>query len=203
MQILSIDNARILENAVSMLKNKGTVVYPTETCYGLGCDPEDGVAVEKIFQIKGRDKNKPVLLIAHNVSAFLDYVEWNETLQDLARAYWPGPLTIITSVKVGSKLAPGVKGGDHTVAIRVTSHPFASRLTEAFGRPIVSTSANLSGLESPYTIHSVTEMFNGREHTPDLIIDAGDLPIQKPSTIVRIESDGRKTVVRQGGIVIQ
>lgn len=205
MKILPIEAPTACDEALETLKNHGTLIYPTETCYGLGCDVADEEAVDRIFKIKEREIGKSVLMIAHDISLFLNYIEWNETVDELARTYWPGALTIVAQLKnnMSSRLASGVIGSDQTIAFRVTSHPLVRKLTEALGRPMVSTSANLSAYPNPYDIDSIVKMFDGRECMPDLIIDAGDLPHHKPSTIVKVEIDGSKTILRQGEIVIE
>lgn len=201
---IPITEKDVLESTLEVLKKGGVIVYPTETCYGLGCDATNEEAVERIFKIKEREKNKPVLVIAENKEKFFEYVEWNETIEELTRAYWPGALTIVASLKerASHTLAKGVIGSGGTIAFRVTSHPFAARLAQKLGRPLVSTSANLSSYPNPYDIKYVTSMFEGGEVVPDLIINAGDLPHQSPSTIVQVDAEGNKKVLRQGEIVI-
>ncbi|MBP9732595.1 MAG: Sua5/YciO/YrdC/YwlC family protein, partial [Candidatus Magasanikbacteria bacterium] len=98
--------------------------------------------------------------------------------------------------------APGVVGEGGTIAFRVTNHPFAAALARSLGAPIVSTSANISSYSNPYDIEYITSMFDGREYVPDLIIDAGNLPHHSPSTIVKVEADGTKIILRQGEIII-
>lgn len=194
----------VFDRAYYVLQKGGTLIYPTETCYGLGCDSRNDTAVAQVFSIKERDPGKPVLIIAHSVAVLREYVEWNEIIERLAETYWPGPLTIISTIKNNSpfKLAKGVIGSDDTVAFRVTSHPFAARLTEMLGAPIVSTSANISSHANPYDIEYMRSSFEGREQIPDLIIDAGNLPHHSPSTIVKILHDGSVEIVRQGEIIL-
>ncbi len=202
-QRIPLHNPSTLDHALQIVEKGGVIVYPTETCYGLGCDATNNAAVEHIFKIKQREPGKPVLVIAHDISVFLKYVEWNETIDHLARIYWPGPLTIVAPLKEkATELAAGVIGSDNTIAFRVTSHPFAASLVQKLGRPIVSTSANLSSYPNPYDVGYIVSMFEGGQYTPDLVIDAGDLPHHSASTIVRVEANGEKVIVRQGEITI-
>jgi L-threonylcarbamoyladenylate synthase len=182
----------ILADIVSALTEGKTIVYPTETCYGLGCDATNRAAVEKIFAIKGRKKGKPLLMIVHDVSAMSSYIEVTPALEDMAKKYWPGALTAIVPAKTGTDLAPGVIAEDGTVAFRVTSYPFAHALAEAFGKPIVSTSANIAGGPNPYTIEEAVHA--------DIGIDAGELPRCMPSTIIRLR-EGGIDIVRQGSVM--
>lgn len=190
-----------ISEIVDALKQGKSIVYPTETCYGLGCDATNVDAVARIFDIKKRQKDKPVLVVAGDIALMREYIEWNETLQQLADRYWPGPLTVVADVNLENILPAGVVGDDGTVAFRITNHPLAARLSEELGGPIVSTSANIASLESPYDIESVLHMFQDVDDQPDMVIDAGTLPHHSPSTIVRVE-DGDITVLRQGEIVI-
>jgi len=191
-----------IEDIVARLKNGETLVYPTETCYGIGCDATNQTAVDRIFQIKQRQRDKPVLVLMADEAMAMEYVEWNPMIEGLALRYWPGPLTIVAPVKFDYTLARGVVGSRDMIAFRVTDHPLAHALAEGLGRPIVSTSANISAEESPYDIASICAMFDGQEYRPDSMIDAGTLPHHSPSTVVRV-ADGRLEILRQGEIVVR
>jgi len=195
------EDALAASEIVTQLQKGKTMVYPTETCYGIGCDARNQAAVEKIFTIKKRDPSKPVLVIAHDPSVMMNYVEWDETLDEIAEKYWPGPLTIVARTKKDCGLARGVIAEDNTIAFRITSHSLASSIAEELGGPIVSTSANIAGMEAPYDVARVQEMFGNEEHQPDIVIDGGELPNKSPSTIVKI-TDGSITIIRQGEIII-
>lgn len=200
MEIIKIAEADIKEIA-ARLKDGVTIVYPTETCYGLGCDATNPEAVERIFAIKERREDKPLLVVVPDLASILEYVEWNPLLGRLADKYWPGPLTVVVPVKAGTKLPPGVVGSDHTIAFRVTSHPLAEAISRELGSPLVSTSANISGGVNPYDSAAVTGAFADKPTSPDILIDAGMLPQQLPSTIVKLDGDAVK-VIRQGELVI-
>jgi L-threonylcarbamoyladenylate synthase len=180
-----------------------TLIYPTETCYGLGCDAANQSAVDAIFRIKQRQADKPVLVLMADIAMAMEYIEWNETIQSLATLYWPGPLTIVAMPRDVSQFARGIAGPLGMVAFRVTSHPLAQALVRELGGPLVSTSANISAEASPYDIADVLRMFEGRECQPDTILDGGVLPHESPSTIVRVNSDQSLDILRQGAIVIK
>jgi len=200
MQIIHQNNLDIQEIETALKEGK-TIVYPTETCYGLGCDAKNTAAVEKVFAIKQREEGKSVLVVVSDIDMAKRFVSWTPTLQGLADKFWPGPLTVVVDVREEHTLAPGVVR-DGTVAFRLTSHPLVRELCEKLNGPIVSTSANISGLESPYDTRSVIAMFEGKESAPDIIIDGGDLPFTSPSTIVRIIDD-HVEVLRQGEIIVE
>jgi len=200
MKIIKKENLDIV-SLVNDLKNGATLVYPTETCYGLGCDANNSEALEKIFQIKKRQKNKSVLVVVSDLAMILPCIEWNPTLQKLADKYWPGPLTLVVKVKAVCHLPAGVINEDGTIAFRVTEHYLASEISKQLNSPLVSTSANISSLESPYDIESVLKMFENEEIKPDIIIDAGTLPNKSSSTIVKVVGENIE-VLRQGGVIV-
>lgn len=201
MNVISEDNID-LDNVISSLEAGDTIVYPTETCYGLGCDATNQQAVDDIFAIKHRQKEKSVLVVAPDMSMMIDHIKWTPALEEIANQYWPGPLTVVVDVLSTSDLAEGVIAADGTIAFRITDHALAKELSEKLGKPLVSTSANLSALQSPYDIADVLTMFEGQDHQPDMVIDAGKLPHKSPSTIIRIFADGQTNVLRQGEIIV-
>jgi L-threonylcarbamoyladenylate synthase len=129
------------------------------------------------------------------------YVDCGPKMMDIAKKYWPGPLTVVAPLILGTELPEGVVGADGTIAFRVTDHPLAAALSVGVDGPIVSTSANIASEESPYDIDSVLRMFEQREQQPDIIIDAGSLPHHSPSTIIRLV-DGNIEILRQGEVAV-
>lgn len=190
-----------MDAVVTALKNGKTIVYPTETCYGLGCDATNQDAVDAIFDIKKRQKDKPLLVVAHDPSVMMEYVEWDQVLDQIAERYWPGPLTIVAQAKQDAPLAKGVIAEDGTIAFRITEHQFAAAVSEALGKPIVSTSANIASMDNPYDSNQVQTTFAEHSPAPDILIDAGELPHQSPSTIIKI-TNGDIEVIRQGAIIV-
>lgn len=171
------------QEAIAVLKKGGVVVFPTETAYGLAADPANKGAMRRIYLIKGREKTKNLPFIAADFRMAVRFAKPGPLLVKLARTHWPGPLTI-----VGKK-----------AAVRVSSHSVARALSRALGRPIVSTSANVSGQPVCYSVRAVKKQFAGHTHQPDYYFDVGALPRRKPSTLVK-EEKGRLIVLRQGGI---
>lgn len=187
---------------VRALREGQTVVYPTETSYGLGADATNVAAVDKLFAIKKRQAEKSMLVLMPDVTMAKQYVAWSEALEELARKYWPGALTVVAPLKPGTRIAPGVVGAGNTLAFRITSHPFAAALVQSLGRPLVSTSANISAQGSPYDCATVVTMFGGEADQPDWILDAGSLPVRSPSTIVQIAPGEPLRVLRQGEVIV-
>lgn len=182
-----------------------TVVFPTETSYGLGCDATNQESVNKIFLIKGRPSDKPLLVVVPNIEMAKKYVVWNDTLEKIAQNYWPGALTVVGSYQLPATsyhtLARGVVSKDNTVAIRVTANPLLQSITEKMGRPLVATSANISNAGDLYSSAAAIEMFKDCGVQPDIILNFGELTKNPPSTIVGIV-DGKAAILRQGSVKI-
>lgn len=196
-------NKKDINKIVAHLKSGAVLVFPTETSYGMGCDPTNQQAVDKIFIIKNRSKNKPLLVVVDSVKTAKKYLEWNETLNKLAKKYWPGPLTAVASIlslrSYDLNLADGVVGLDQTVAIRVTEDPFLQELTRQFGKPVVATSANLAGEENIYSFEKIKEIFGSKDDI--ILVDGGDLEKRSSSTLVSV-INGKIEVLREGELKI-
>lgn len=193
-----------IDSVVSALKSGQTIVYPTETCYGLGCDARNAKAVEKVVKIKQRRENKPFLVVVPDVAMAMEYLEWSPQLDEIASKYWPGALTVVGRLKDWKieklpRLADDVVAKDGTIALRVTAHPVAAALARALGRPLISTSANISGREPSYSAEEVIKMFENQSDQPDILLDYGDLPQNPPTTIVRVMG-GEMEVLRKGSV---
>ena len=133
-----------LKRAVETVRAGGIVAYPTEAVYGLGCDPLEYAAVERIFGLKGRAASKGLILIAAGFSQLLPYVApLDAASRKKLEESWPGPVTWV--VPAASALPFWLSGGRRTIAVRVTAHPVARALCDACGMALVSTSANRSG----------------------------------------------------------
>lgn len=201
MEIITQDEVTI-SNLSTRLNQGEVIVYPTETCYGIGCDSSNQQAVEELYKIKQRRKDKPVLVIMSGLDMAREYVHWNEKLQQLAEKYWPGPLTLVAKARADKNLVkPQVIAENETLAFRFSSHPLSQKIVEEIDVPLVSTSANISSQDTPYDICKVKEMFGGEKHQPDLIIDGGALSAQSPSTIAKVDQ-GEVNIIRQGELVL-
>ena len=192
----------VMKEAIEVLKNGGTVVYPTETAYGLGVDATNRTAVEKMYVTKRRNpKNTPGLIVA-NFKMARSLGKISRRLARLARNYWPGALTLVVPAKPSTDLADNVIREDGTIALRISSNEIARELSETLGKPIVATSANVSGEPTCYTTSCVKKQFATQDLRPDYYIDVGALQERPPSTIVTQE-DGQLRVLREGPLNIQ
>lgn len=188
-----------IKKAVQALQKGGVISLPTETTYGLACDPRNARAVQKIFRIKGRDDGKPLQLIASSKAQVHAIAECNAPTKKVIAKEWPGPLTLLLPMKKGAKLAAKVSP-KRTVGVRVSSSAFVRSLARAFGHPIAATSANRSGNTPAFSGNGVVDAFKSHPNKPDLLLDAGTIPRNKPSTVARIVDDGTIEILRQGAV---
>jgi len=183
-----------LESAADTLRSGGLVAFPTETVYGLGADATDEAAVRKIFALKGRPADHPVIVHLASAAALGD---WAENVPDvayaLAEAFWPGPLTLILKRRAW---VPGVvTGGQATVGLRVPAHPVALALLGRFGGGVAAPSANRFGRVSPTTAAHVHTEFG--DAVP--VLDGGACGVGLESTILDL-SGGLPRVLRPGAV---
>lgn len=159
---MKLFNEKNIKEAVALLKNGKVIVFPTETSYGIGCDATNQEAVNRIFKIKNRDSNKPLLIVVPTVDMAKKYLQWNKILESLAGKYWPGALTIVGQRRMDGELAEGVAAEDGTVAVRVTAHPIAKAFSGEMGKPLVATSANVSGAGDIFEAKELFAVFQNK-----------------------------------------
>jgi len=177
-----------LDRAVAAIRDGEPVVYPTETVYGLGADAVDPNAVERVFDLKGRSREKPVSLAVAEVPALDDYVRLDERERAFAEAFLPGPVTLVAERREG---VPDVlTAGRDRVGVRVPDHPVALALLDRAGTAVTATSANLSGAGSARTVEELAASI--REAC--VVLDAGETP-GGGSTVVDVAEE---TVHRRG-----
>ena len=203
MEIISIEEAKKGqgEKAVAVLKKGGLIIYPTDTCYGLGADATNPLAIEKLMAFKGEREGKPVAVAVSNLAMAEEYVFLSPAARALAKKYLPGPLTLVCQSK--HKTDPRLESGEGTLGIRVPNTPLVLTIIAALGKPITTTSANISGGTSPYSRFSwEKETPQERQALVDLFLNAGNLPFSPPSTVIDVSSKEIK-IVRQGAIKIK
>lgn len=185
-----------VDNAVTHWREGGLVVMPTETVYGLGADATNGEAVARIYALKSRPQFNPLIVHVADMRAAIRYVEWNDMAEQLAEAFWPGPLTLVLKRRARSRISELVSAGGDTLAIRVPAHPLAQQLLQAFNGAIAAPSANRSGRVSPTTAQHVRDEFG--DDSP-LIIDGGPCLVGLESTVLDIS--GEVPVLLRAGAV--
>lgn len=185
-----------VKKGVKILKAGGAVAFPTDTVYGLGADFSNFKSVERIYEVKQRSKYLPLPLLVNDISQMKVLAATISQLTlFLARRFWPGGLTLILPKAASLPLYPI---GQSTVAVRVPAHPVPLALMEGLGKPIIGTSANISGNLSTSTAGEVEQQLGDRI---DFIIDGGECPSDNESTIV--DATGETPVILRQGIIPQ
>jgi L-threonylcarbamoyladenylate synthase len=183
-----------LDQAAALIREGKLAAFPTETVYGLGANALDAAAVAKIFEMKGRPSSSPLIVHVSSIAMACEIVtKWPREAEELARRYWPGPLTLV--LPKSPKIPDIVTAGLPTVGIRVPAHPLAVQLIDAAGVPIAAPSANRFMGLSPTTAEHVLEAFG--DEVP--VLDGGACPVGIESTVVSI-LDGEVTLLRPGMI---
>lgn len=181
----------IINQAVEVLRNDCVIIYPTDTIYGLGCRLGSPKAIAKIYQLKKRERRKPLSFICHDLKQVSQYAVLTNQVFRLAKRLLPGPYTLVLTA---SRLAPKViQSAKQAVGIRIPNHEVTKQLVAALGEPLISTSANLSGEDSLSNPKELEEIFGNRV---DMILDAGILH-GDPSTVLDCSSEDIK-LLRQG-----
>lgn len=184
-----------LEHAVAVIRNGGVVAFPTETYYGLAVDPFNKEALSRLFALKRRPPDKPVLVLVQEqgqLSLLAKSVP--PVYQPLMRSFWPGPLTLVFEAL--DDLPVILTGYTGTVGVRISSHPFAQQLVDACGHPLTATSANFSGQPAAVTAQEVVAQLGP---DVDFVMDGGATPGGRGSTIVGLQEE-RITLLRAGVI---
>ena len=184
-----------IERAADLLRAGGLVAFPTETVYGLGADASNSSAVKRIFAVKGRPADHPVIVHLPSVDSLADWArEVPGEVYKLAETFWAGPLTLI--LKRSERVPDVVTGGQDTVGLRVPGHPLALKLLRAFGGGVAAPSANRFGRISPTTAAHVRAELGD---SASMILDGGACDVGLESTILDM-SRGRPHLLRPGRI---
>ena len=191
-------NQEEIGKAAQILRAGGLVVFPTETVYGLGANALDASAVKKIYALKGRPSNSPVIVhVASLTEARELAAEWPDEADRLARRFWPGPVTIV--VPKSSAVPEEVTAGLPTVGLRMPRHPVALALLQTASVPVAAPSANRFTQLSPTSAQHVRDAF--REQTP-FLLDGGPCEVGLESTVIAVTKDGLE-VLRPGMTVVE
>ena len=197
-EVVRRDAKTNLRKAADVLQSGGLVAFPTETVYGLGANALDATAVARVFEVKRRPRFDPLIVHVHSmVQARLVACYWRDTAVELARRFWPGPLTLVLPK---SDVVPDiVTSGLSTVAVRVPDHPLALALIAEAGLPVAAPSANTFGSISPTRAEHVRKQLDGEI---DLLLDGGPCRVGVESTILSLEDDV-PLLLRAGGTPLE
>jgi L-threonylcarbamoyladenylate synthase len=180
-----------------VIKKGQVIIYPTDTVYGLGVNALDEKAVKKIFEIKGRDFNKPISIIVKSIEMAKEMANFGKDIEKILEKILPGPVTVILYKK---KILPNIlTGGSKKIGLRVPDYKFTQILMENLDFPITTTSANISGEPSSGNIKDILNQFKNQKSKPVLILDAGTLPEKQPSTVLDLTGPEPK-ILRTGPV---
>jgi L-threonylcarbamoyladenylate synthase len=184
-----------IEQAVEILRRGGIVAFPTETVYGLGADATNPRAVQRVFEVKGRPSTNPVIVHVASIDIARRYAsQWPDSATQLARKFWPGPLTFV--LPKSDAIVPSVTAGRDTVGLRAPDHPVTLELLRQFDGPLIGPSANRSSHISPTTAQHVRDELGD---SVDLILDGGPCRFGIESTVLDLTSP-RPTILRPGAV---
>jgi L-threonylcarbamoyladenylate synthase len=176
-----------------VISSGGVIAYPTDTFYGLGVDPRNSTAVKKLFQIKGRREDQPILLlIPDRASVRLWATEITPMADQLMKRFWPGPLTLVFKAK--KHVLPELTAGTGAIGLRLPGNDLTRQLLAYLGTALTGTSANFSGERNIETAEEVPETFGDGV---DLVLDGGRTAGGKPSTVVDVRTDP-PNIIREG-----
>ena len=184
------------EQAAEVLRRGELILLPTETVYGLGADAGDPKAVASVFAAKGRPQFNPLIAHVASLEAARVIGQFNEAAEALAKAFWPGPLTLVLPVADRSRVCDLARAGLDSVAVRVPAHPLAQQVLAAFGGPVVAPSANRSGRPSPTTFADAVEETGA---AVGAAVDGGPCDVGLESTVVSVLDD-RVALLRPGAV---
>ncbi|PZR35149.1 L-threonylcarbamoyladenylate synthase [Caulobacter segnis] len=182
--------------AAGALRVGGLVILPTETVYGLGADAANPTAVAAIFEAKGRPRFNPLIAHVADLETAERIAEFDQRARDLAREFWPGPLTIVAPIRDASAVCDLARAGLDTVAIRVPRHPISRAVLAAFGGAVVAPSANRSGRPSPTTYADAVSETGDKAAAA---LDGGPCAVGLESTVVSV-LDGQARLLRPGAV---
>lgn len=184
--------------AAKIISAGGVIAFRTDTFYGLGVDPFNATAVAKIRELKGREENKPILLLLADVSVVDRFIaDRSADFDRIAKRFWPGPLTIVG--RAVANLPPEITAGTGTVGVRVPDDTTVRNLVRDCGGALTATSANPSGLSPARTASEVREYFGS---ALDLIIDGGFVTATSPSTVLDATTSPPR-IIREGAVKIE
>lgn len=195
MRIVKIEEISY-EEIIDVLNKSGLVILPFDTCYGISCNPTDQKAVDKLLSYKARREGKAISIAVSDIAMARKFVEINETAQNVYDRFLPGPYTVIS--KSSGKVAEGIAAENNTLGVRIPDKQWIIDLVSTYNHPITSTSANQSYQKTPYKINDILDNASKKSlELVDLVIDAGELPYNPPSTVLDTTL-GDVQVVRKG-----
>ncbi|AMR31749.1 translation factor Sua5 [Mucilaginibacter sp. PAMC 26640] len=183
-----------VNKALKVIQEGGIILYPTDTIWGIGCDATNTEAVKKIFALKQREESKSMIILIDTDNKLQSYITEVPEIAYQLIEYAENPLTLV--MPGARNISPSLIAEDGSVGVRVSSHPFCQQLIQRLRKPIVSTSANISGHPSPEYFGKIEqEIIDGVDYVVD--IDQYSTEVKKPSTIMRLDPNGSFEFIRR------
>jgi L-threonylcarbamoyladenylate synthase len=195
--MIQVDNPKTREEAARIVASGGVIAFRTDTFYGLGADPLNVAAVQKVKQLKGREDNKPILLLISDLDQVDRFVDRAGSYKETATKYWPAPLTLIGTAR--SELSEELTAGSNSIGLRLPNDDDLRSFVRICGGALTATSANISGGAPARTAIEVENYF---PRGVDLIIDGGEVTATEASTVVEI-SGARPHLIREGAFKLK
>ena len=191
---------KVIAEAVSCLARGGLLIYPTETTYGIGVDATNQRAVNALLTYKKRREGKPLSIAVFDMNMAEKFVDLNQAARNIYASFLPGPVTVVSKGK--HVVVTGVESENGSLGIRIPAYDLVLQIVKAFGKPITATSANASYKKRPYCLEDIMQFLSPRQKSLiDLVIDAGELPHNEPSTVIDTTLDDVE-VLRQGKLTV-
>jgi len=198
MKLSKENEKKIIDSVVNTLETGGLVIYPTETCYGIGVDATNQEAVNKLLKYKSKRFGKAVSVAVCDKNMAKGYVKLSKTAENIYENYLPGPITVVS--RGNHRVAKGIESEEGTLGIRIPDYDLILKIVRKFGKPITTTSANMSYRKTPYSIKDILENTSKRQQDLiDFIIDAGELPKNEPSTVINTTLNETR-ILREGDV---
>jgi len=192
MEIIKENDKEMVNHAVNVLRNGEMIIYPTETCYGIGVDATNEKSIQKVYVAKRRPIEKPISIAFSDIKMVKKFIDLNENALKLIKTFMPGPLTLVIKNKNFSKLL-----GIDNIGFRIPDRKSVRNIIKKFGKPITSTSANISGEPPLYDPNEIKKKF---WMVASLLIDGGILDPNPPSTVFDVD---RKIILRKGKLSLE
>jgi len=183
LRILPKNLKEVIRKTIEVIMNGGIVVCPTDTVYGLIANAKDKIAVKRVFEIKKRSFEKPLPVFIKNLEMAKSLANIDGKQEKILKKFWPGKLTVILKAKP-IEFPQGILSKDKKIGLRIPNYKFLNLLLREIGRPLTSTSANISGKSASVDIREVSKQFISEKVQPDLVLDAGKLKSSLPSTVI-------------------
>ncbi|MCX6764784.1 MAG: L-threonylcarbamoyladenylate synthase [Candidatus Nealsonbacteria bacterium] len=184
MKIIKEKSKGTIQEAVKAITKGEVLVLPTDTVYGLIADATSKRAVEKIFKIKNRQKSKSLPVFVQDIAMAKKMAKISNSQEKFLKEVWPGKVTVVLEKRKDCKLPKAVFGGKNTIGFRLPDYKLINVLLEKINKPLIGTSANISGKGDFIEIKKIINQFKNKKYRPDIIVDAGNLKKSKISTVI-------------------